>query len=189
MSQQGQLIRLTRVGRKGEPLWVYRYRLGGRDSARVQRGGFASEDDAAAASATERTAGRLFYDSTAIKQHNRACRGCRPRRRGRYPPWSGRVGCFRVQEQAGTRSAGAVASARRCFSFRAAAQLRSCGRSLAPFPRAAGELRLRAARSAQRASRPTPPASTQGSTSQRLTTRPRSRSRTPRGRDPLSALL
>jgi integrase len=49
MSQQGQLIQLTRRGRDGEPLWAYRYRVGGRDSKRVQRGGFASERDAAEA--------------------------------------------------------------------------------------------------------------------------------------------
>ena len=49
MSQQGQLIRLKRTGREGEPLWAYRYRMGGRDSKRVQRGGFASERDAAEA--------------------------------------------------------------------------------------------------------------------------------------------
>jgi integrase len=49
VSQQGQLIQLARRGRDGEPLWAYRYRLGGRDSQRVQRGGFASEGDAALA--------------------------------------------------------------------------------------------------------------------------------------------
>jgi hypothetical protein len=49
MSQQGQVIRLKRTGRDGEPLWAYRYRLGGRESKRVQRGGFASEQDAAEA--------------------------------------------------------------------------------------------------------------------------------------------
>jgi integrase len=49
MFQQGQLIRLKRTGRDGEPLWAYRYRMGGRDSTRVQRGGFASERDAAEA--------------------------------------------------------------------------------------------------------------------------------------------
>src|SRR5215207_4352998 len=48
MSQQGQLIRLKR-GRDGEARWAYRYRVGGRDSKRVQRGGFASERDAAEA--------------------------------------------------------------------------------------------------------------------------------------------
>jgi integrase len=46
MSQQGQLIRLKRTGRGGELMWAYRYRVGGRDSKRVQRGGFASEQDA-----------------------------------------------------------------------------------------------------------------------------------------------
>src|SRR5215211_3028408 len=49
MSQQGQLIRLKRTSRDGEPLWAYRYRAGGRDSKRVQRGGFGSERDAAEA--------------------------------------------------------------------------------------------------------------------------------------------
>jgi integrase len=46
MPQNGQLIKLKRKGRDGEPLWAYRYRLGGRDSRRMQRGGFASERDA-----------------------------------------------------------------------------------------------------------------------------------------------
>jgi hypothetical protein len=49
MSQRGQLIRLKRTGQDGEPLWAYRYRVGGRDAKRVQRGGFASERDAAEA--------------------------------------------------------------------------------------------------------------------------------------------
>src|SRR5438105_7251827 len=46
MVQQGQPIELTRRGADGRPLWAYRYRTGGRDSKRVQRGGFASEQDA-----------------------------------------------------------------------------------------------------------------------------------------------
>jgi integrase len=46
MSQQGQLFLLKRAGRDGEALWAYRYRVGGRDSKRVQRGGFVSERDA-----------------------------------------------------------------------------------------------------------------------------------------------
>jgi integrase len=49
MSQQGQLIRLKRKGRYGEPVWAYRYRVGGRGSKRVQQGGLASERDAAEA--------------------------------------------------------------------------------------------------------------------------------------------
>ena len=48
MSQQGELIRLKRTGRDG-PMWAYRYRVGGRGSKRVQRGVFASEQDAAEA--------------------------------------------------------------------------------------------------------------------------------------------
>lgn len=57
MSQQGQLIPLKRKGRDGERVWAYWYRLGGRDSKRVQRGGFASERDAA--DALERELERL----------------------------------------------------------------------------------------------------------------------------------
>lgn len=49
MIQQGQVFELKRRSREAEPLWAYRYRVGGRGSRRVQRGGFASEDDAAAA--------------------------------------------------------------------------------------------------------------------------------------------
>ena len=46
--QQGQVFRLrSRAGE--EPLWAYRYRVGGRGSRRMQRGGFASEQDARAA--------------------------------------------------------------------------------------------------------------------------------------------
>src|SRR5437763_8027592 len=46
MVQQGQTIELTRRGPDGERLWAYRHRIGGRGSKRVQRGGFASEQDA-----------------------------------------------------------------------------------------------------------------------------------------------
>src|SRR6476620_11594137 len=46
MLQQGQVLRLTTTSAEGEPLWAYRYRVGGRGSRRVQRGGFASEQDA-----------------------------------------------------------------------------------------------------------------------------------------------
>src|SRR5947209_7806853 len=46
MVQQGQTFELTRCCPDGERLWAYRYRTGGRDSKRVQRGGFASEQDA-----------------------------------------------------------------------------------------------------------------------------------------------
>jgi integrase len=49
MVQQGQTIELKRRGRDGERLWAYRYRTGGRDSKRVQRGGFVSAEDARAA--------------------------------------------------------------------------------------------------------------------------------------------
>jgi integrase len=49
MSQYGQVFRLKRTGRDGAPMWAFRYRVGGRGSKRVQRGGFASERDAAEA--------------------------------------------------------------------------------------------------------------------------------------------
>jgi hypothetical protein len=44
--QQGQVFQLKRKGRDGETQWAYRYRTGGRNSQRVQRGGFASDHDA-----------------------------------------------------------------------------------------------------------------------------------------------
>jgi hypothetical protein len=49
MAQQGQLIQLKRRSRDGQALWAFRYRVGGRGSKRVQRGGFLSERDAAEA--------------------------------------------------------------------------------------------------------------------------------------------
>lgn len=44
--QVGQVFELTSSGASGDPLWAYRYRLGGRASRRVQQGGFASEQGA-----------------------------------------------------------------------------------------------------------------------------------------------
>jgi integrase len=49
MIQQGQVFELKRASRERGQLWAYRYRVGGRSSRRVQRGGFASEEDAVAA--------------------------------------------------------------------------------------------------------------------------------------------
>jgi integrase len=49
MLQQGQVFELATRGRDGKRLWAYRYRAGGRDSKRVQRGGFRSEEHARAA--------------------------------------------------------------------------------------------------------------------------------------------
>jgi hypothetical protein len=49
VSQQGQVFELKRRDREGESLWAYRYRVAGRDSKRVQQGGFTSEYDAAVA--------------------------------------------------------------------------------------------------------------------------------------------
>ena len=49
MFQQGQVFRLTSTGPPGTPLWAYRYRVGGREGKRVQRGGFMTEADARAA--------------------------------------------------------------------------------------------------------------------------------------------
>jgi integrase len=49
MTQQGQVFRLASVARDGSELWAYRYRTGGRQSRRIQRGGFSGEEDARAA--------------------------------------------------------------------------------------------------------------------------------------------
>jgi len=43
------VFKLTSKDADGGALWAFRYRTGGRDSERVQRGGFATEGDARAA--------------------------------------------------------------------------------------------------------------------------------------------
>jgi integrase len=48
MLQEGQVFRLRRGGDE-KALWAFRYRVGGRGSRRVQRGGFTSERDASEA--------------------------------------------------------------------------------------------------------------------------------------------
>jgi hypothetical protein len=57
MAQQGQVLELSRRGADDRTVWAYRYRMGGRGSRRVQRGGFASEQ--AAAQALERALEQL----------------------------------------------------------------------------------------------------------------------------------
>jgi hypothetical protein len=64
MAQQGQVFPLAAQGRGGTR-WAYRYRLGGRGSRRVQRGGFASEQ--AAAEALERVLERLRREQGLIE--------------------------------------------------------------------------------------------------------------------------
>jgi integrase len=49
MIQQGQVFELKRASREQGSLWAYRYRVGGRGSRRVQRGGFLTREDAVAA--------------------------------------------------------------------------------------------------------------------------------------------
>jgi integrase len=46
MQQQGQVIRLKTKSPQGGCLWAFRYRVGGRGSRRVQRGGFQTEEAA-----------------------------------------------------------------------------------------------------------------------------------------------
>lgn len=46
MTQQGQVLELKGRSAGGRAVWAYRYRVGGRDSRRVQRGGFDSEQAA-----------------------------------------------------------------------------------------------------------------------------------------------
>ena len=66
MVQQGQTFELTRRGPDGGRLWAYRYRSGGRGSRRVQRGGFASEQDAR--DALERELERLRRERRIARQ-------------------------------------------------------------------------------------------------------------------------
>lgn len=44
--QHGQIFELKATGPDGQPLWAYRYRLDGRGSRRIRRGGYATDDDA-----------------------------------------------------------------------------------------------------------------------------------------------
>lgn len=57
MHQNGQTFELKSRSTDGQPRWAYRYRQAGRDSERVQRGGFASQE--AAADALDRALERL----------------------------------------------------------------------------------------------------------------------------------
>jgi integrase len=58
MIQQGQVFKLKATSVDGEPLWAYRYRVAGRDSARRQVGGFATK--AAAQRALQHKLARLL---------------------------------------------------------------------------------------------------------------------------------
>lgn len=49
MHQNGQVFELRTRASDGEALWAYRYREAGRESRRIQRGGFSSQPDAAKA--------------------------------------------------------------------------------------------------------------------------------------------
>ena len=57
MVQLGQVVQMKSKSAGGEALWGYRFRVGGRGSRRVQRGGFQSERDAG--EALERALERL----------------------------------------------------------------------------------------------------------------------------------
>ena len=64
MIQQGQVFKLTATGADGEPLWAYRYRVGGRGSARLQVGGFSTR--AEAQRALQNKLARLFPGGRAM---------------------------------------------------------------------------------------------------------------------------
>jgi hypothetical protein len=95
--QQGQVFELTTRAREGGQLWAYRFRVGGRGSKRIQRGGFASEQDAR--EALERELERVRRErriprsltlaelvestspnTTYSRSRSRSCAGCSPRR-------------------------------------------------------------------------------------------------------------
>jgi integrase len=74
--QQGQVFELSPSSGDGRTLWAYRYRTGGRTAKRIQRGGFASEQDARAAleRALERlrrrqSKGRMLMLSELVEQY------------------------------------------------------------------------------------------------------------------------
>jgi hypothetical protein len=65
MVQQGLVFELRRRARgDGDRLWAYRFRTGGRDSKRVQRGGFACELDAR--NALDRELERVRREGTSV---------------------------------------------------------------------------------------------------------------------------
>jgi hypothetical protein len=62
--QYGQIVELKTTGPEGRRLWAYRYRLDGRGSRRIQRGGYLTADDAKQAlhqalTAAQRRRGRV----------------------------------------------------------------------------------------------------------------------------------
>src|SRR2546425_10359848 len=73
MKQQGQVFELKTRSHGGEAVWAYRYRIAGRDSRRLQRGGFKPEQ--AAREALERALGRLRRE-----QGRRGAKAARARR-------------------------------------------------------------------------------------------------------------
>jgi hypothetical protein len=82
VSTQGQVFQLTARRPGGEPLWAYRYRIGGRDSERVQRGGFASEQDARDARTWDTFPSRVSSASSACRSAD-SCNPAACRRRDR----------------------------------------------------------------------------------------------------------
>lgn len=71
--QHGQIFELKATGPAGQPLWAYRYRLDGRGSRRIQRGGYASADDARdplqrALTAAQRRKGRARMTLAALAE-------------------------------------------------------------------------------------------------------------------------
>lgn len=81
--QQGQIFELKAGGADGMRLWAYRYRVGGRGSRRVQRGGFVSEQ--AAAEALERALEQLRREQglVGVSDAGRVRRGLPASARGR----------------------------------------------------------------------------------------------------------
>jgi integrase len=71
--QHGQIFELKATGLDEQPLWAYRYRLDGRGSRRIQRGGYATADDARdalqrALTAAQRRKGRARMTLAALAE-------------------------------------------------------------------------------------------------------------------------
>jgi integrase len=66
MRQQGQVFALKSTDAVGPPQWAYRYRLDGRDSRRIQCGGFTSEQEAREALERELDVVRRKHRSRAL---------------------------------------------------------------------------------------------------------------------------
>jgi hypothetical protein len=90
--QRGAIFQLKTTGAAGLHLWAYRFRLDGRGSRRIQRGGYANPDDPRAALQRALTAAQRRKGRVRVTLVDLADQYLRPTRRpspGRRPSCAG----------------------------------------------------------------------------------------------------